>query len=78
MTWNEMVRRLWPGISEEDVNDLLWGATCFPFGDVRTTVKQLLQAKRAGRGNVSAALAFADEQMNEAMRKAHADAGIPY
>lgn len=40
-TWNDLVCRLVPGVSEKEVRDILWGHTCFPFGTVLQVARQL-------------------------------------
>lgn len=48
LTWGDFISLESGGkIPEEEYEDLLWGETCYPFGDVRTTIRQLRGAVRA-------------------------------
>ena len=48
LTWGDFIRLESGGkIPESEYNDLLWTQTCYPFGDVRTTIKQLRRSIRA-------------------------------
>ena len=68
-TWNDVVYRFWGPCSEQDAHDLLWGATAFPFADVRYTARQLRKKREQSKGDVNVALAIADEETEIAMQE---------
>jgi len=53
MTWGELVDRLaeYP-VGKREAEQLLWGETCYPFGDVKRIVGQLRSAIRAHRNRI--------------------------
>jgi hypothetical protein len=72
MTWLEAVHKLWPGITDEEADAVLWSATAFPMADPKTVIKQVMRARRVGRGMVRPAILRAERDMDQAMRKLYA------
>lgn len=68
-TWFELVRKHWPGITDEDVELVLWNATCFPFGSVEQVTAQLIEKYQQSNGSPEYAVAIADREMNEEMKR---------
>lgn len=65
---DEAAQRHYPALSAEERWELLWGATCFPFGGPDMVEKQLIALKQTTDGSLGAALALADEETDAAMR----------
>jgi hypothetical protein len=60
---------MFPTLSFADVHELLFGATCWPFGDCADVRKQLRDMADHTDGSLHAALARADSQMEEQMKE---------
>lgn len=61
-------RGICPKFTEQDVHDLLWECTAFPFRkDVRKLRRQMREALRHGGGTLAGATAWAYQQLDEAM-----------
>lgn len=62
--------KYFPKVSDDDIGDLLFSATCFPFGDHTDVARQLRNLARRKRcdGTVATAAALADADMDRAMR----------
>lgn len=58
---------LYPSASREQVIDLLWSATRFPFGTVGEVREQLQDHLAHTDGSVEAAINRAESKMQEAM-----------
>ena len=67
----EAVEQHFPGISDLDRRDLLWGATAFPFCDPGTVERQLAEHVSAGATTVDEACARADMETEAAMEEMH-------
>lgn len=61
------VRSLKPDATDEEIHELLWSATAFPFGGPRIVYRQLHQAFRAGKWTVPGALKFAAAEFDKQM-----------
>jgi len=61
-------RKFFPGCTESEADALVWGATAFPFAGIEHCREQLREASRATNRNPNAALARAEQIMDEAMR----------
>ena len=59
---------LFPGLSSEERHELLFGATCWPFGDCETVMKQMRDILKNTDGSLMGALAYADDITTKAMR----------
>jgi hypothetical protein len=59
---------MFPQLSLADVHELLFGATCWPFGDCQDVIKQLREMADNTGGSLMECLARADEQMQKAMK----------
>ena len=79
MTYNNLARSIiGVDLTDKQVNDLLWGATCFPFYDARM-IEQLedLEITRKklelnnGEAFVDYCLALADAEMEAGMEIIH-------
>ena len=68
-TWVALVRRVTrrKHLSAKSCDVLLWGTTCFPFGDTQQVTRQLRRAWAEGGKNVAGALAFANAEMAKAL-----------
>jgi hypothetical protein len=58
---------MFPMLSLSDVHELLMSATCWPFGDCETVIKQLRETADNTDGSLDAAISMADKKMKEAM-----------
>lgn len=58
------VLSLKPDATEQEIHDLLWSATAFPFAGPRIVYRQLRQAFRAGKWTVAGALKFAQQEFD--------------
>ena len=70
MTYLDVVRKIWGPCSNEEANSLLWGATAYPFADLKYTVAQLRRARRMA-SSISEAIAIACRELDEAMERFH-------
>jgi len=68
MTWKDVVYRFWGECSDEDAQELLMGATCYPFGSVKQVARQL-KKKRKKTDIVGEAIAIACQEMDEAFEQ---------
>ncbi len=75
-----LVDRYYPHFTDEDKMDLLWSATCFPFGFPEQLEPQLRELRRRTDGSLNAAKAFADTSMTKQhefiMRRQRAVGGL--
>jgi len=46
MTWLELAKKYFPGISNEEADFILWELTCFPVGSAAQVEEQLRQLKK--------------------------------
>ena len=65
----DAVKKHYPDLPEKDWGDLLMSATAFPFGDPETIERQLAEAKANSDGTMEGAIAYANKQLDEAMKK---------
>ncbi len=40
MTWGDVMRTFKPELTDDEVEFILWGKTCYPF-DIQTTINQI-------------------------------------
>ena len=66
-TFVEQARATCPGASDEDIEDLLWSATCFPFGNAEQILTQLQLSYATHNGDVTAAIQDAHMEIEAAM-----------
>lgn len=64
----DIAQDLYPAAAENDIVDLLWSATCFPFGEPEQVRKNLEDALANTDGTPLSAMAYAEQQINEAMK----------
>jgi hypothetical protein len=67
----EAAHRYFPKVKDSDIGDLLFSATCFPFGcagDVERQLRNLSRRKKYD-GTLATAAAMADADMDRAMRR---------
>lgn len=57
----------WPGLSNQERYELLWGATAYPAGDLDQIERQLCELADKSGGNLAKALAIADAEDEQAM-----------
>ena len=62
----DLMGRYYPHLNEADSVDLLWSATCFPFGGPEDIEPQLKKLRKRTDGSLNAAKAFADTSMRKA------------
>ena len=62
-------QRLFPDVPEESLTDLLWGATCFPFGSAEQITSQLQEMHNVGLVTLEDAMAYAERKMDKAMER---------
>jgi len=71
-TWSkyeDKIRSLFPGVTGEQAEDLLWCCTAFPFNGIDNAMKQLEEmSERSGR-NFSKAMEIAHKDVEEAMKQ---------
>lgn len=61
-------RGIVPKATEQEVHDLLWCCTPFPFrGDVRWLRRHIRKAIKAGGGTVAGAIQHAHDELDRAM-----------
>lgn len=60
---------LYPSASREQVIDLLWCATCFPFGTVGEVREQLKEHITCTDGTLEAAITRAEEEITEQLAR---------
>ncbi len=63
---NELVKKYYPNLPEDDYGHLLMSATCFPFGGPKYIEPQLKELVENTDGSLGAAIAFADKQLSKA------------
>lgn len=68
-TYVDLVKRIWGPCSDKEMEHLLWGCTCFPFGSVLQVARQLRQLKKHSEGNFEIACKLNELAIDEAMRK---------
>jgi len=64
----ELVDRYYPHLSDGDKLDLLWSATCFPFGGPEHIEPQLRKLRKRTDGSLNQAKGFADWSMQQNMK----------
>ena len=52
ITWTDVARLYDPALTDDQVADLLWADTAYPFSGIRTTARQLHSAIRARKHHV--------------------------
>jgi len=60
-----LVDRYYPHFTDAEKHDLLWSATCFPFGNPEDLEPQLRKLRKRTDGSLDAAKAFADTSMTK-------------
>lgn len=61
----DVTNRYYPHLSDEEKCELLWSATCFPFGGPEHLEPQLKRLRKRTDGTVRGAQAFADRSMSQ-------------
>lgn len=61
----EAAKELYPSLDMNEINELLWSATCYPAGDHEQVKTQLIEAKENTDGTLNGALAYAAIQMDK-------------
>jgi len=69
----DAVRKHWPHLSDEEMHDLLWNATAFPFASGEHTAIQVEEMAVRSGGYLGVALALADEDIEKAMAECAAE-----
>ena len=67
----EAVREFFPAVAEKDYGELLYNATCYPFGGPEDVARQLREMYHLGITTVDAACAYACDETDKAMRHVH-------
>lgn len=68
-TLADKVRAMWPGCSDEELDDVLWSTTTFPFGNETQVLAQLRLSYETSGGNIEKAISDAHAEIEEAMRE---------
>jgi hypothetical protein len=68
---HEALTTYFPNATIEELDSVLWGATCYPFGTQEQVLASIVEAAKEGKNDVSAALAWADKIENEALQEIH-------
>lgn len=63
----DIIEKYYPGLSDEEANNLLLNATCFPFGSFAQVEENLKELVEKTDGTVEGAIDFSHKQMGEAM-----------
>ena len=66
-TFAEQARAACPGASDDDIDDLLWSATCFPFGTTQQVLSQLSLSYATSGGDIQCAISDAHAEIEAAM-----------
>jgi hypothetical protein len=66
-TWLDLARSVVGDLSEEDCRDLLWNATCYPFGSPEQVAKTLRESWDGGGKTVAGAIDYATAELDRAM-----------
>lgn len=69
LTFAEKVRKAWPGASDDELEDLLWSATSFPFGTEAQIMAQLNLSYTTTNGNIGQAIDDAHHEIETAMQE---------
>jgi hypothetical protein len=51
-TWNDLVQSIWPNVTAEQAEILLWETTCFPMGTAEDVERQLRENYQRSGGDV--------------------------
>lgn len=76
--WVDRINEIWPGLSAEDIDLVLWNATCYPFGSVERVYADLVKARDMSGGNPRKAVDVFMAEMDaiwDEMRKREKAAG---
>jgi hypothetical protein len=65
----EAVKKWYPELPEDQWDDLLMDATCFPFGSPEMVEKQLKELREKTDGTLGGAIIFANEEMDKEYRQ---------
>lgn len=65
MKFIELVKIIWPNITDEEADVLLWETTAFPFASVEIIVKQLEENHRSSNGSVDKAIEDSYQRLHE-------------
>lgn len=65
----EAVKMYWPDLPLEQYPELLWGATCFPFGDHEMVANQVREMAGKAKCDLHVALAIADQETREMIER---------
>jgi len=69
MTILDFVKQYFPDVrSAAEARDLLWGATCYPFGSEEMVVEQMKEMYLLSNGDVELAIAIAHERTDQEMQ----------
>ena len=66
-TFAERARAICPGASDDDIEDLLWIATSFPFGTAQQVLSQLSLSYTTSGGDIQRAIDDAHAEIEAAM-----------
>lgn len=66
-TFAARVREMWPGASDNELDDVLWSATSFPFGTTQEVLSQLKLSHALSGGDVEKAIDNAHREIEDAM-----------
>ena len=64
-----LIDQYYPDLSNGDQYELLFGATCFPFGGPESIEPQLKELIENTDGSLQAALCYANNQLDESMKR---------
>lgn len=67
MNLKAKAKQVWPGLSQSEMNTVLWACTTYPVGDEDRVLGELRQAFIKSGGDVWHALNQADEARTAAM-----------
>lgn len=65
-----VVQNVWPGVSDELAEELLWSTTCFPHGDIDKVKQQLVEYHEKSNGDPIVAMSIVLDEMAAALDEA--------
>jgi len=66
-TWLDLTRSVVGDLSDDDCHDLLWNASCYPFGSPEQVEKSLRESWENGGRTVDGAISYAHAELDGAM-----------
>lgn len=68
---DEALKQYFPTATDEEVDGLMWCATCFPFGDEDQIVENIKEKGIQSNSNIDLAINIAHEEIKKGMKEIH-------